>query len=60
MNLDERFIENSETYKKVLRHRNWCPLWGKSMCLDCFGGGLRNFVKDLISEYDELKRDERK
>jgi len=41
MNIDEAFdIE----YKKVLEHRKKCWKWGKSFCLECFGGGLTNFM----------------
>ena len=30
--------KESQTYKKVLIHRRTCPKWGKSFCLECFGG----------------------
>jgi len=40
----------SRTYKKVLVHRRNCDKWGTSFCLDCFGGGLTQFAKDLQSK----------
>lgn len=47
-------LEKLETYKKVLTHRNYCPKWRSGLvCLDCFGGGLQKFTKDLL---DEMKK----
>ncbi len=37
-------IEDSEEYKKVLEHRRECPYWKEMKpCINCWGGGLRNF-----------------
>jgi hypothetical protein len=30
-------------YREVKEHRKVCAKWGKSFCLDCFGGGLCSF-----------------
>ena len=48
-------LRESETYAKVLEHRKTCHKWGTAFCLECFGGGLTNFTKNLeIERY--LKR----
>jgi len=39
-----------EAYEKVLRHRRTCPKWGKSFCLECFGGGLTKYTERLLYE----------
>jgi hypothetical protein len=44
------FEKRSKTYAKVLLHRRECPLWNKCFCLDCFGGGLTQFTRDLSDE----------
>ncbi len=50
-----RFSE-TDTYKKVLEHRKKCNHWtfanniGYGNCLECFGGGLTKFIRDLIDE----------
>lgn len=46
----EEFMKESKTYAMVLEHRIKCPKWGKDFCLDCFGGGLTLFSKNLIKE----------
>jgi hypothetical protein len=44
-------IEQLDVYKEVLEHRNYCPKYQSGrLCLDCFGGGLTKFTKDLFSE----------
>jgi len=40
----------SKTYEKVVEHRGKCPKWGNEFCMECFGGGLGKFVKDLCDE----------
>lgn len=45
-------ITDTKAYKKVLQHRKTCKLWGKGFCLDCFGGGLTAFLKELEDEHD--------
>lgn len=46
-----RDIEQLNVYKKVLAHRNYCSKWRSGgLCLDCFGGGLAKFTKDLLNE----------
>jgi hypothetical protein len=44
------FAEESKTYREVLTHRRKCEKWGKSFCLECFGGGLTTFTKNLNEE----------
>ena len=47
-------IEKLDVYKKALRHRVHCPRYRSGViCLDCFGGGLQKFTKDL---FDEMKK----
>lgn len=46
----EQFFKESDTYKKVLEHRKHCQYWGKTFCIDCFGGGLTKFTENLIAE----------
>lgn len=46
----------SQTYKKVLAHRQQCSKWGKEFCLNCFGGGLTKFVGDMDEEYNRFGR----
>jgi hypothetical protein len=48
-------LDNSETYNMILEHRRICPLWGKSFCLDCFGGGLNKFIEKLKNEKFKFK-----
>lgn len=44
-------IEQLDVYKKVLKHRNYCPRYRLgNFCLDCFGGGLTRFTSDLLNE----------
>jgi len=53
--------KSGKTYRKVLLHRISCPKWEKKFCLDCFGGGLTEFVNNLIIELEEeTKENERK
>ena len=42
--------EESQAYKNVLKHRLTCPKWKKGFCLECFGGGLTNYLKRLENE----------
>lgn len=50
MELKER-IQKSDTYKRVLKHRETCPKWkAKKQCVECFGGGLTMFGSDLLEE----------
>lgn len=51
---NEGLVEQSKTYRKVLTHRKKCIDWGTYFCLECFGGGLTKFTKDLEKEF--LKR----
>lgn len=44
------FEVESRTYAHVLEHRRKCKKWAKEFCLDCFGGGLTQFTKDLEME----------
>jgi hypothetical protein len=46
----EDFMRESKTYRKVLEHRRKCDKWGKGFCLECFGGGLTKFTKELAKE----------
>jgi hypothetical protein len=39
-----------QEYLKVLEHRKNCDKWGKSFCLECFGGGLTKFTERIIGE----------
>ncbi len=48
-------ITQSKTYRKVLRHRTNCDKWKKEFCLECFGGGLTRFFKNLKKENQRLK-----
>lgn len=44
-------IEQLDVYKEVLEHRNYCSRYRSGrLCLDCFGGGLTKFTRDLLSE----------
>jgi hypothetical protein len=49
-------LSETETYKKVLEHRKKCNHWhfgnavGYGNCLECFGGGLTLFTKNLFEE----------
>ena len=56
----EDFMKESKTYKTILEHRMNCKKWGKKFCLDCFGGGLTRFTKELdrerhLSTFDKQK-----
>lgn len=53
MRLIEIELNFTNTYLKVLAHRNKCPKWDKSFCLECFGGGLGMFTENLFDELDE-------
>lgn len=44
------FAKQSETYRKVIAHRMECRDWRTQFCLECFGGGLTQFTKDLAKE----------
>ena len=46
----EDFMRESQVYRKVLEHRRTCEKWGKCFCLECFGGGLTLFTKNLQKE----------
>jgi len=46
----EDLIRESKTYRKILEHRRKCSKWGKKFCLECFGGGLTLFTKNLMDE----------
>ncbi len=46
-------MNKNETYRKILEHRRNCPKWTKEFCLDCFGGGLTIFLKDMKTEYQK-------
>ena len=46
----EELMRESETYRKILNHRNNCNNWGKDFCLECFGGGLTQFIKSISEE----------
>lgn len=40
-----------KTYGRVLEHRYKCPKWKRNeFCLDCFGGGLSKFWKNIVKE----------
>ena len=45
-------ISISNTYQKILSHRIICPKWGKEFCIDCFGGGLMKYSKELFEDFD--------
>jgi len=48
-----RNLTETKAYQKVMQHRNHCVRWRDGiLCLDCFGGGLTRFTRDLL---DELK-----
>lgn len=51
--IDIEKIRLSKAYLNVLEHRKNCPKWGKSFCLDCFGGGLIKFTNETIIEIDK-------
>ena len=40
----------TKALRKVTMHREECPKWGKEFCLECFGGGLRNFLENLFKD----------
>jgi len=44
------FFDNSKTYQTILEHRRNCDKWMKEFCLDCFGGGLTQFISKLDDE----------
>ncbi len=46
----EDLMRESKTYRKILEHRRKCSKWGKEFCLECFGGGLTLFTKNLSEE----------
>lgn len=46
------------SYKKVIEHRKICPKWGKDFCLDCFGGGLTVFTRNIFEELKLNLREE--
>lgn len=43
-------ISQTKAYNKVLKHRKNCPKWSKEFCLECFGGGLTLFTKEIKYE----------
>lgn len=43
-------VMDSEVYKKVREHRGNCSNWMQGFCLECFGGGLNQFVDELEKE----------
>lgn len=50
-------LNRTRTYQKVLLHRETCSTWNNNfvqskleICMDCFGGGLNQFLKDLEKE----------
>ena len=48
-----RNLVETKVYQKVMNHRNHCIHWRDgTLCLECFGGGLTRFVRNLL---DELK-----
>ncbi len=49
----EEFQKNSKTYRDILEHRRTCKKWGKGFCLECFGGGLTLFTKNLQEEMNK-------
>jgi hypothetical protein len=52
--------KSRKTYWKVLLHRISCPKWEKEFCVDCFGGGLTEFVDNLVNELEiEAKENEK-
>lgn len=51
------FAERSRAYRLVLAHRRTCKKWSKEFCLQCFGGGLLTFTKELEVEKTHLCRD---
>jgi hypothetical protein len=36
--------------RDVMNHRCNCPKWGKEFCLDCFGGGLHKWLRNLFKD----------
>lgn len=48
-------LRETETSKKILEHRNNCKKWNKKFCLDCFGGGLTQFAKNIDEELRKKK-----
>lgn len=52
LNKKELEVRKSLSYKKVLKHRETCNHWNKDfeICIDCFGGGLKKFTKNLSQE----------
>lgn len=49
--IDKIDMYENETYRKILEHRGNCPKWTKEFCLDCFGGGLTRFLRDMETEH---------
>ncbi len=47
---NELDLSKCNTYRKILAHRNNCPKWTKEFCIDCFGGGLSKFLKNVSKE----------
>ena len=47
----EELMRISRTYRSILDHRDKCPKWGKEFCLECFGGGLTTFMRDVGKEF---------
>jgi hypothetical protein len=43
-------MKDSRTYRRILKHRETCSKWGKSFCLECFGGGITNYTETLLRE----------
>ena len=54
------FARESKTYREVLAHRRKCEKWGKSFCLECFGGGLTTFTKNLNEEKASQSKKDKK
>ena len=48
--MDRIDLTETKAYKEVLAHRKNCKKWGKDFCLDCFGGGLTQFVEKITDE----------
>lgn len=54
----EDLMRESKTYRKILEHRRKCSKWGKEFCLECFGGGLTLFTKNLMDEFRNENKEE--